>query len=84
MNFSSIETCPACGASWKDKPIPEKSRHLFGNHEWFSRVIAISSWQQDRCIAYQCPDCHTCWDRDTGHVIDGFEGASSGLLRSVP
>ena len=73
MDFSSIETCPACGASWKDKPIPEKSRHLFGNSEWFSRVIAISSWQQDRCIAYQCPDCHTCWDRDTHAIVDSYD-----------
>jgi hypothetical protein len=77
MDFSLLETCPACNSSWKDKPIPEESRWMFGKSKWFSRVIAISSLQQDRCIAYQCPDCNTCWDRDTGQVVDGYESVSN-------
>jgi hypothetical protein len=76
ISLVSLKHCPECGSLWHDKPIPEKSRWLFGNSEWFSRVIAISSWQQDRCIAYQCPDCHTCWDRDTGAIIDSYDLSS--------
>jgi hypothetical protein len=23
-------------------------------------------------VAYQCPDCRTCWDRDTGKIQPSF------------
>ena len=68
--FQDLKNCPECGSLWHDKPIPEKSRHLFGGAEWFSRVIGISSLELDRTIAYRCPDCSTTWDRDTGAMID--------------
>jgi hypothetical protein len=75
-SFCDISHCPECGTLWHNKPIPEESRWLFGNSEWFSKVIAISSLQQDRCIAYQFPDCNTCWDRDTGAIIDSYNLSS--------
>jgi len=71
--FDQLQHCPECGSLWHDKPIPEESRHLFGGDEWFSRVIALSSWREDRCYAFQCPDCGTTWDRDTGAIIDHFK-----------
>jgi len=76
-SFSDIAHCPACGTLWHEQPIPQESRHLFGDSQFFSRVIAISSWREDRCIAYQCPDCHTCWDRDTHEIIDYYDLSSA-------
>jgi uncharacterized C2H2 Zn-finger protein len=73
ISLSKLKHCPECGTLWQDKPIPKESQWLFGGDKWFSRLIAISSWQRDRCIAYQCPDCHTCWDRDTGAIIDSYD-----------
>jgi ssDNA-binding Zn-finger/Zn-ribbon topoisomerase 1 len=72
IDFTRLEACPKCEASWQGKPIPKESRSLFGNNEWFSRVIGISSMQQDRTIAWQCPDCHACWDRDTSRPRESF------------
>jgi predicted nucleic acid-binding Zn ribbon protein len=69
-NFSDIKNCPECGSLWHDQPIPEKSRHLFGGAEWFSRVIGVYSSKLDRTIAYKCPDCSTTWNRDTGAIFD--------------
>jgi predicted RNA-binding Zn-ribbon protein involved in translation (DUF1610 family) len=70
MRFYEIKHCPKCGSLWHDTPIPEESRHLFGGSKWFSRVILLSSWETDKGYAYQCPDCGTTWDRDTGAIID--------------
>jgi hypothetical protein len=39
-------------------------------------------------VAWQCPDCNTCWDRETGKRRDGFNldrlkrDNWNGLLRS--
>lgn len=73
INFTLLESCPKCEANWRGEPIPEKSRYLFGDARWFSRVIGISSLQQDRTIAWQCPDCDACWDRDTGKPRSSFK-----------
>jgi hypothetical protein len=70
MRFYEIKHCSECGSLWHDTPIPEESRHLFGGSKWFSRVILLSSWETDKGYAYQCPDCGTTWDRDTGAIID--------------
>jgi len=75
-SFVDISHCPVCGSSWQGEPIPEKSQYLFGGSKFFGRVIAISSRRQDRTIAYQCPDCHTCWDRDTHKIIDSYDLSS--------
>lgn len=69
MAFYDLENCTECGKSWKGKPIPEESRHLFGGSSHFSLVIALSSFSEDHCYAYQCPFCGTTWDRDTRQVI---------------
>jgi hypothetical protein len=72
ISFDRLESCPKCEADWRGEPIPVESQHLFGDARFFSRVIAISSLQQDRRIAWQCPDCSTCWDRDTGKIRKSF------------
>jgi len=82
-NFSDIKNCPECGSLWHDQPIPEKSRHLFGGSEWFSRVIYLSSWREDRGYAWQCPDCGTTWDRGTGAIIDHYKVDMQRPLTSI-
>jgi len=71
-----LPNCPACGSSWQGEPIPEQMQYLFGGSKFFARVIAISSRRQDRVVAYQCPDCPTCWDRDTHKIIDSYDLSS--------
>jgi uncharacterized C2H2 Zn-finger protein len=84
IDLSLLANCPNCESLWHDQLIPEESRHHFGNAQFFSRVIGIYTRNRDRTIAYQCPDCSTCWDRDTGHRIEGFGiNSKDGLLRSV-
>lgn len=73
ISFDRLESCPKCEADWRGEPIPYESQYLFGDARFFSRVIGISSLQQDRCIAWQCPDCSTCWDRDTGKIRKSFD-----------
>ncbi len=31
----------------------------------FSRRLSVYDRGRDRTIAYKCPDCHACWDRET-------------------
>ena len=73
ISFDRLEACPKCESNWVDKLIPSESQWLFGDAKFFSRVIGISSFQQDRCIAWQCPDCSTCWDRDTNKIRPSFD-----------
>lgn len=79
VDFTLLESCPQCEVSWKDKPIPKESQWLFGNSKWFSRVIGIYSRNQDRTIAWQCPDCNTCWDRRTGERRQSFNLSGTRL-----
>lgn len=44
--------------------IPEEMQHLYGGATHFSRVIGIYSMDEDRTIAWQCPDCGQEWPRD--------------------
>jgi hypothetical protein len=78
VDFTRLESCPKCEADWRDKPIPPESQWMFGDAKWFTRVIGISSREHDMTIAWQCPDCHTCWDRDTGKIRKSFD---LGLFR---
>lgn len=68
IDLSLIANCPKCGSLWHDKRIPEESRHHYGDARFFSRVIGIYNRDRDRTVAYQCPDCNTCWDRDSGKI----------------
>jgi len=79
IDFTLLESCPKCEANWQDKPIPKESQWLFGNSKWFSRVIGIYSRNQDRTIAWQCPDCGTCWDRATGKLREPFNLSGTRL-----
>lgn len=76
VRFDMLENCPKCEADWRGELIPRESQWLFGDARFFSRVIGISSLQQDRCIAWQCPDCSACWDRDTGKLRSSFNLSS--------
>jgi hypothetical protein len=44
--------------------IPEEMQHLYGGATHFSRVIGIYSMDEDRTIAWRCPDCGQEWPRD--------------------
>lgn len=79
IDFTLLEACPKCQSNWQDKPIPEESQWLFGNSEWFSRVIGIYSRDRDRTIAWQCPDCGACWDRETGKPRESFNFSGTRL-----
>lgn len=57
MSLGTADNCPKCGASLLDKPIPEESRKLYGGKTHFRRVIGIYSREQDRTVAWRCPDC---------------------------
>ena len=72
INFSLLQNCPACESLWQGEPIPPEQQHLFGDKQWFSRVFAIYDQRVDGTVAWQCPDCNTCWDRETGKRRDGF------------
>jgi predicted RNA-binding Zn-ribbon protein involved in translation (DUF1610 family) len=57
------ESCPACGADWRDEPIPENIRHHYGDRTHFSRRIGIYDMGSDRTVAWRCPDCGKEWPR---------------------
>jgi uncharacterized C2H2 Zn-finger protein len=73
IDLSLLANCPKCESLWHDQPIPQEYRALYGDSRFFSRVIGIYSRDQDRTIAYQCPDCHTCWDRETSKIQPSFD-----------
>lgn len=81
IQFTEIESCPNCETSWVQAPIPERSRHLFGNSKWFSRVIGIYSTDKDATIAWQCPDCAACWDRATGKRRESFAAVTAHVQK---
>jgi len=63
--------CPQCGANWKGKSIPKKFRHLYSKDSTnFSRLIGIEiRGGYDGVSYWECPDCHTRWDRFTGEKV---------------
>lgn len=77
IDFCSLSHCPECNSLWHEQPIPEKSQHLFGDAKFFSRVIGMYSREQDRTIAWQCPDCHAYWDRSTGKLQTALDLAAA-------
>jgi len=68
IDLSLIANCPKCGSLWHEKRIPKESRHHYGDAQFFSRVLGIYDRDRDRTVAYQCPDCKACWDRDSGKI----------------
>lgn len=72
INLSLLQNCPACESSWQGQPIPPEHQEHYGNAKWFSRIIAVCDSRMDCQVAWQCPDCNTCWDRETGKRRDGF------------
>lgn len=63
--------CPECKADWRASKIPEASRHLYGNSEWFSRLIGVElpydhPDHYDGVSFWRCPDCGSQWNRFTG------------------
>jgi uncharacterized C2H2 Zn-finger protein len=82
IDLTLLANCPKCESLWHEKRIPEESRHLFGDAKFFSRVQGIYSRDRDRTVAYQCPDCNACWDRDTGKIRPSFDLAGAYNNRS--
>lgn len=58
--------CPACNADFTGEPIPEESRHHYGDATHFSRVIGVYDYDLDRTVAWECPDCQHQWPRNRG------------------
>jgi hypothetical protein len=54
------KTCPKCSSVWE---MPETTPE--GNH--YSRLVGIEiRGGYDGVSYWECPDCHTRWDRWTG------------------
>lgn len=66
MNYDKGDQCPLCkvelGDSWRERD----GRLIFG-----SRRIGIYDRDQDRTVAWKCPDCNGEWPRTEG-PITGF------------
>lgn len=56
---AAFETCPARKADMRDKPIPQELRDkgYYGKSTHYSRVIGKYDRDQDRTVAWLCPDC---------------------------
>jgi uncharacterized C2H2 Zn-finger protein len=72
IDLSLIANCPKCESLWHEKRIPKEQQALYGDAQFFSRVIGIYSRDRDCTVAYQCPDCSVCWDRETGKIQPSF------------
>lgn len=57
MSLATDDNCPICGVSLIGDPIPESSRHMYGDATHFRREIGIYSQERDCTVAYRCPDC---------------------------
>jgi len=62
--MDKLSNCPACDTLWHDAEIPEEYRHNYSPPYFYSRVIALQTWEADRTHAYQCPDCKTLFNLD--------------------
>ena len=72
IDFTKMEACPVCKESWQGEPIPQESidnGFYDASSKFFSKVIALSSREEDRVFAYCCPFCNITWDRDTNQRI---------------
>jgi uncharacterized C2H2 Zn-finger protein len=72
IDLSLLANCPKCENLWHEHRIPKEHQALYGDAQFFSRVIGIYSRDRDRTVAYQCPDCNACWDRETGKIQPSF------------
>jgi hypothetical protein len=57
--MDKISHCPVCNELWHDTPIPEEYHENYSPPYFYSRVVACSTWESDRTLYYQCPDCAT-------------------------
>lgn len=62
-DVTTLDACPACGASWIGDPIPETRRHYYGSATHFRRLIAIYDSEKDCTVRWRCPDCKEEWER---------------------
>lgn len=57
--MSELNECPFCHVSWVGDPIPQEyideGHYAEGSH--WKREIAIYDIDQDRTVAWKCPDC---------------------------
>jgi hypothetical protein len=59
-----LSHCPACNTLWHETPIPEQFHHNYSPPYFYSRVIALQTWEADRTHAYMCPDCKIVFNLD--------------------
>lgn len=67
-----MERCPHCDTNLQGNPIPEESRHYYGNDKThFSRKIGVEiTGAYDGCLYWACPDCGGRWHRwPEGHYL---------------
>jgi hypothetical protein len=71
IDYTKMEACPVCKASWRGEPIPQESidNGFYDGPGFFSKVMALYSMEEDRTFAYCCPSCNITWDRDTNQRI---------------
>jgi len=59
-----FEKCPHCKVSLQGDLIPMEHREYYGNNTHFSRLISVYDHNEDRSVAYRCPDCEHEWKRE--------------------
>ena len=69
--MDKLSHCPACNAHWHTIPIPEHLHDSYSPPYFYSRVIALQSWEADRTHSYSCPDCGTIFNIDGSIRIQG-------------
>ena len=57
------DTFPNCHANLQGDEIPEDAREHYGGKTHYRRTIAIYNAQEDRTVAWRCPDCGHEWER---------------------
>lgn len=57
------DNCEKCQASFIGDPIPEASRHYYGNATHFRNEIGLYDMYRDRTTQWKCHKCGYVWDR---------------------
>jgi rubredoxin len=71
MNLDHYGKCPVCSASWDGGDIPEHIREHYSPPYKWSRLIGIETTSYDGVSYWECPDCHSIWNRFSNELIHG-------------
>lgn len=72
------DSCPECGGSFIDGPIPETHREHFGGSTHYRSLIAVYDRERDCTVAWKCPHCKHQWPRDARVVEQARDHGRDG------